>query len=129
MKHQVQRLLCILGQPAHTQMHAQALEAGCVGMRDAGTGLLGATLDVDTAAWVRPAASIGAGSDSFHEYLLKVRRGELLLGCIRGSSHARKDMAYGVLLVLALWRSVPPSFRMRARLGALRCSTKRIWLV
>lgn len=44
-------------------------------MRDAASGLLGATLDVDTAAWVRRAASIGAGSDSFHEYLLKVRGG------------------------------------------------------
>ena len=85
MKQEALRLLCSSGQPAHTQTQSQAQEVGCAGMRDAGSGLLGATLDVDTAAWVRPAASIGAGSDSFHEYLLKVRRGELLPpACIRG---------------------------------------------
>lgn len=42
------------------------------GMRNPGTGLLGNTLDVDTATWVRQDSGIGAGLDSFYEYLLKV---------------------------------------------------------
>lgn len=33
---------------------------------------MGNTLDVDTLSWVRFDASIGAGIDSFYEYLLKV---------------------------------------------------------
>ena len=85
----------------------QAQVAGCAGMRHAGTRLLGATLDVDTAAWVRPAASIGAGSDSFHEYLLKVHRGRGVAGvhlrlrlCLEGIWHHR------VLVVRELWCSI-----------------------
>ena len=35
--------------------------------------LVGNTLDVDTLQWVRHDASVGAGIDSFYEYLLKVR--------------------------------------------------------
>ena len=41
-------------------------------MRSGKTGLLGNTLDVDELQWVRFDASIGAGTDSFYEYLLKV---------------------------------------------------------
>ena len=41
-------------------------------MRGPRTGLVGNTLDVDTRAWVRTDSSIGAGIDSFYEYLLKV---------------------------------------------------------
>ena len=42
------------------------------GMRSPQTGLVGNTLDVDTRTWVRTDSSIGAGIDSFYEYLLKV---------------------------------------------------------
>ncbi len=42
------------------------------GMRSTKTGLLGNTLNVDELQWVRYDASIGAGTDSFYEYLLKV---------------------------------------------------------
>ena len=42
------------------------------GLRSKKTGLLGNTLDVDKLEWVRFDASIGAGTDSFYEYLLKV---------------------------------------------------------
>ena len=62
-------------------------------MRDAGSGLLGATLDVDTAAWVRPAASIGAGSDSFHEYLPQGAPGRPVAGALLQAGHAKKHMA------------------------------------
>ena len=41
-------------------------------MRDPGTGLLGNTLHVDNAEWVRKDSGVGAGIDSFYEYLLKV---------------------------------------------------------
>jgi len=41
-------------------------------MRSGKTGLLGNTLNVDNMQWVRFDASIGAGTDSFYEYLLKV---------------------------------------------------------
>jgi Glycosyl hydrolase family 47 len=44
----------------------------CSGMRNEATGLLGNTLDVDTRAWVRHDSGVGAGLDSFYEYLLKV---------------------------------------------------------
>lgn len=44
----------------------------CAGMRDPGTGLLGNTLHVDSAEWLRKDSGIGAGIDSFYEYLLKV---------------------------------------------------------
>ena len=41
-------------------------------MRDPGTGLLGNTLHTDDAEWSRKDSGIGAGIDSFYEYLLKV---------------------------------------------------------
>lgn len=37
------------------------------------TGLVGNTLSVDSGEWARLDASVGAGADSFFEYLLKVR--------------------------------------------------------
>lgn len=37
-----------------------------------GRGLLGNTLDCDSGAWVRLDAGVGAGVDSYYEYLLKV---------------------------------------------------------
>lgn len=43
------------------------------GIRSTVTGLVGNTLNVDSLSWVRFDASIGAGVDSFYEYLLKVR--------------------------------------------------------
>ena len=42
------------------------------GMRSPHTGLVGNTLHVDTRRWVRYDSSIGAGIDSYYEYLLKV---------------------------------------------------------
>lgn len=41
-------------------------------MRDPETGLLGNTLHTDNADWLRKDSGIGAGIDSFYEYLLKV---------------------------------------------------------
>ena len=41
-------------------------------MRSTATGLVGNTLNVDSLSWERFDASIGAGIDSFYEYLLKV---------------------------------------------------------
>ena len=41
-------------------------------MRNPGTGLLGNTLHTDDAEWSRKDSGIGAGIDSFYEYLLKV---------------------------------------------------------
>lgn len=43
------------------------------GIRSTATGLVGNTLNVDSLSWERLDASIGAGSDSFYEYLLKVK--------------------------------------------------------
>ena len=37
-------------------------------------GLVGNTLDCDSGQWVRTDAGVGAGVDSFYEYLLKVRQ-------------------------------------------------------
>ena len=48
-------------------------------MRSGKTGLLGNTLNVDNMQWVRFDASIGAGTDSFYEYLLKVVLQPMLL--------------------------------------------------
>ena len=47
-------------------------------MRSTSTGLLGNTLDVDALTWVRVDGGIGAGIDSFYEYLLKVRQSQYL---------------------------------------------------
>lgn len=52
------------------------------GMRSTKTGLLGNTLNVDDLQWVRFDASIGAGTDSFYEYLLKVTLQFLAAACI-----------------------------------------------
>ena len=41
-------------------------------MRSPRTGLVGNTLHVDSRRWVRYDSSIGAGIDSYYEYLLKV---------------------------------------------------------
>ena len=49
-------------------------------MRSTKTGLLGNTLNVDDLQWVRFDASIGAGTDSFYEYLLKVGLYSLVFG-------------------------------------------------
>lgn len=61
--------LSTLQKPAWFKMHMALLPAG---LRSKKTGLLGNTLDVDKLEWVRFDASIGAGTDSFYEYLLKV---------------------------------------------------------
>ena len=37
---------------------------------DPATGLVGNTLSVDTGAWARTDAGVGAGIDSYYEYLL-----------------------------------------------------------
>ncbi len=42
------------------------------GVRSTTTGLVGNTLNVDSLTWERFDASIGAGADSFYEYMLKV---------------------------------------------------------
>ena len=42
------------------------------GVRSTATGLVGNTLNVDSLTWERFDASIGAGADSFYEYMLKV---------------------------------------------------------
>lgn len=42
-------------------------------MRSRSLGLPGNTLDCDERAWVRQDSGIGAGADSYYEYLLKVR--------------------------------------------------------
>lgn len=39
-------------------------------------GVPGATLDCDTGQWVVPSGGIGAGLDSYYEYLLKVLKDE-----------------------------------------------------
>ena len=44
----------------------------CAGLRSARS-LLGNTLQVDSGAWEGTHAGVGAGADSFYEYLLKVR--------------------------------------------------------
>lgn len=45
--------------------------------RSEGLGLIGFEVDVETGEWLDPASTIGAGTDSFYEYLLK---GYLLFG-------------------------------------------------
>ena len=39
--------------------------------RSRSTGLVGSTIDIQTGSWVNTMAGIGAGTDSFYEYLLK----------------------------------------------------------
>ena len=41
-------------------------------MQNPVTGLLGNTLHTDSAQWLRKDSGIGAGIDSFYEYMLKV---------------------------------------------------------
>lgn len=43
-------------------------------------GVPGATLDCDTGQWVVPSGGIGAGLDSYYEYLLKVVRERPIVG-------------------------------------------------
>ena len=57
-------------------------------MRDPGTGLLGNTLHTDHAEWLRKDSGIGAGIDSFYEYLLKV------------------GAQFSVCTVVTVWRTV-----------------------
>ncbi|KAK9821875.1 hypothetical protein WJX74_008265 [Apatococcus lobatus] len=58
------------GQPLYESLAKQAVEV-VYGMRSTTTGLLGNTLDVDSLYWVRVDGGVGAGIDSFYEYLLK----------------------------------------------------------
>lgn len=57
---------------ASYESKARAAVETIFAMRSA-RGLLGNTLDCDSGAWVRTDAGVGAGVDSFYEYLLKVR--------------------------------------------------------
>jgi hypothetical protein len=41
--------------------------------RRSSLGLVGNSMDVETGAWVSREATIGPGSDSYYEYLLKVQ--------------------------------------------------------
>ena len=62
--------------------------AGRAEVRSTATGLPGNTLNVDTLSWARYDSSVGAGIDSFYEYLLKV--------------HACTGL--GVVTCVCLWR-------------------------
>ncbi|CAL8470523.1 g10065 [Coccomyxa elongata] len=60
----------LTGNPTYEQKALHAARQ-VFGIRSTVTGLVGNTLNVDTLSWVRFDASIGAGVDSFYEYLLK----------------------------------------------------------
>ena len=60
----------LTGNATYEALARHAVEA-IYGMRSA-RGLVGNTLDCDSGEWVRTDAGVGAGVDSFYEYLLKV---------------------------------------------------------
>ncbi|KAK9830164.1 hypothetical protein WJX72_010087 [[Myrmecia] bisecta] len=60
----------LTGNPKY-EMYARNAAEQLHGMRSSQTGLLGNTLNVDTRGWVRRDSGIGAGIDSYYEYLLK----------------------------------------------------------
>ncbi|KAL3161638.1 hypothetical protein ABBQ32_010493 [Trebouxia sp. C0010 RCD-2024] len=60
----------LTGNPVYEQKARHAVQR-VFDMRDPGTGLLGNTLHTDNAEWLRKDSGIGAGIDSFYEYLLK----------------------------------------------------------
>lgn len=61
-------------------------------LRDPKTGLFGNTLDVETGEWSSEMAGVGAGSDSFYEYLLK---SYILFG--EREDYAMFNRSYGAL--------------------------------
>jgi hypothetical protein len=66
----------LTGEAKYEQAARRAVRA-IWGRRDTGTGLVGNAINVVSGAWVEQHSSIGAGIDSFYEYLLKV---SVLLG-------------------------------------------------
>lgn len=60
----------LTGDPRYEAAARRAVEA-IFAMRSR-RGLVGNTLDCDSGRWVRTDAGVGAGVDSFYEYLLKV---------------------------------------------------------
>lgn len=60
----------LIGDPVY-ELSARRANRVLWKLRDAETGLLGNVVDVDTGKWVGELSGIGAGLDSFYEYLLK----------------------------------------------------------
>lgn len=61
----------LLGDPVYEAVARRAAKALWVA-RAKGTGLLGNVIDVETGEWIGTMSGVGAGLDSFYEYLLKV---------------------------------------------------------
>jgi hypothetical protein len=56
--------------------------------RRSSLGLVGNSMDVETGAWVSRESTIGPGSDSYYEYLLKVQTGQgRERACVRACTH------------------------------------------
>jgi mannosidase alpha-like ER degradation enhancer 1 len=64
-------LLYIKGDPVYESVARRASKALWLNRAEA-TGLLGNIIDVETAEWIGKMSGVGAGLDSFYEYLLKV---------------------------------------------------------
>lgn len=73
--------------------------------RDNTTGLLGSTIDAKTGMWIDKTASMGAGVDSYYEYLFKAF---ILFG-----DHTYYDMFEAGLTAVGnkMWAGNPPVFR------------------
>lgn len=65
-------------------------------LREKKTGLLGNVVDVDTGEWVNKMSGLGAGIDSFYEYLLKVR----VCSCVGFRCPNRESL----VVLRTLWR-------------------------
>lgn len=72
--------------------------------RDKSTGLLGSTLDVNTGKWIDQSAALGAGVDSFFEYLFKAY-------IVFGDKRYYKIFEEGINAIGAkMWGRHPPVF-------------------
>ncbi|KAG0712570.1 ER degradation-enhancing alpha-mannosidase-like protein 1 [Chionoecetes opilio] len=60
----------LIGDPIY-ELSARRANGVLWKLRNADTGLLGNVVDVDTGKWVGELSGVGAGLDSFYEYLLK----------------------------------------------------------
>ena len=61
----------LIGDPTFENAARRAVDA-IWARRNPNTGLIGTAIDVDTGKWVGRQSGLGAGVDSFFEYLLKV---------------------------------------------------------
>lgn len=93
----------LLGDPVYESLARRALHS-IWSLRDNSTGLFGNVMDIQTGKWISNMSGLGAGMDSFYEYLLK--------------SH----VLFGEPSDLEMFNQIYDSIKKHLRLGRLKCN-------